>query len=369
MENQSSITFLPAMHGDALFLHCHKDGQKGIIIVDGGPSGNATKNPFVREIENLPQKDLMILTHFDNDHLWGIKSYIKKHRNDEHFPVRQLWVNCARHIDFPQSGELSAPKASSLADMLNEISKRDGIIWKPYITEALEPIDLGYAVIDVLNPNVGMLEKFIPLYEQEAKVSQRQAGLPLGAGAESRAQEDIKVELSELAKREKVEPKGDSYRQMANMVSISFVYRCDGLIGLLLGDSFPLQIIPALERRGFNKEHKLKVDFVKVSHHGSRNNISNELLEMIDCKNYLISTNGGNSSSCHPDREAMANILCHEGRNFDETVHLYFNYSLAKIASRKHFELFRDDEAKIYNFEIHEPNETQGRYTYQLTFT
>ena len=44
MENQSSITFLPAMHGDALFLHCHKDGQEGIIIVDGGPSGNATKN-------------------------------------------------------------------------------------------------------------------------------------------------------------------------------------------------------------------------------------------------------------------------------------------------------------------------------------
>ena len=78
------------MHGDALFLHCHKDGQEGIIIVDGGPSENATKNPFVSEIENLPQKDLMLLTHFDDDHLWGIKSYIKKHRNDEHFPVRQL---------------------------------------------------------------------------------------------------------------------------------------------------------------------------------------------------------------------------------------------------------------------------------------
>ena len=356
------------MHGDALFLHCHKDGQEGTIIVDGGPSGNATKNPFVREIENLPQKDLMILTHFDNDHLEGIKFYIKKHKYDEHFPVRLLWVNCARHIDFPQNGELSAPNASSLADMLNEISKKDDITWKPYITETPEPIDLGYAIIDILNPDACMLEKFIPLYEQETRATQRPVGLPLGAAVEKRAQEDLKIELTELAKREKVDPQGESYRQMANMVSIAFVYRCDGLSGLFLGDSFPQQIIPALERRGFCKEHKLKVDFVKVSHHGSRNNISNELLDMIDCKNFLISTNGGNSSSCHPDREAMANILCHDGRNRDETVHLYFNYSLAVITSRKHFNLFHDDEAKNYNFVIHEPNETQGRDINQLTF-
>ena len=36
----SNIKFLPAMYGDAFIIHCQKDGEEGVVVVDGGPSSN-----------------------------------------------------------------------------------------------------------------------------------------------------------------------------------------------------------------------------------------------------------------------------------------------------------------------------------------
>ena len=65
---------------------------------------------------------------------------------------------------------------------------------------------------------------------------------------------------------------------------------------------------------------RLSLDLFKVSHHGSQNNLSLELLELIDCSRYVISTNG--SRHHHPDPEAIARILVAGG---DEP-ELLFNY-------------------------------------------
>ncbi|MEZ5082471.1 MAG: hypothetical protein R2750_03330 [Bacteroidales bacterium] len=43
----------------------------------------------------------------------------------------------------------------------------------------------------------------------------------------------------------------------------------------------------------------------KVSHHGSKSNISKKLLDLLDAKHYLISTNGDRHN--HPDPEAIGN--------------------------------------------------------------
>jgi beta-lactamase superfamily II metal-dependent hydrolase len=351
------------MHGDAFFLHCYNGDKEGWIIVDGGTSGNARLNPFVREIEQLPSKDLMVLTHIDDDHLGGIRAYVKKHQNDETFPIKKLWVNCARQIDFLDSNNLSTNHASNLADVLAKI---EGVKWKDYITEGYVDEDIDFAEIILLNPEVEKLKRFIPFYEHEAAKKKPESGKLLKATNDNRPQEDYKIELKDLAAREKKKPSEADFSEFANMVSLSFIVRCDGMSGLMLGDSFPEQIIGALKRKGYSKENKLKVDFMKVAHHGSRNNISNELLDMIDCTHYLIPTNGG-ASACHPDREAMANILCHEGRS-GETIHLYFNYKLGHIEERKGFKLFRKDDEKNYNFVIHEPKAEWEASAYRIAF-
>jgi beta-lactamase superfamily II metal-dependent hydrolase len=360
----SELHFLPAQYGDAFFLHCQKGDEEGWIVVDGGTSSNAKLNPFIKLIETLPSRDLMILTHHDDDHLAGIRAYIKKHKTDNPFPVKCLWVNCARHFDFPEGGDLSAPHANKLADILSNIQKEQPLQWKDYIMEGCHDDTIKFADIDILNPSRDMLERFIPRYEKEAGIPKTPQGSNLDA---QRSNDDYDISLEDLAKRCKDKPSEKNYHQLVNMVSIAFIVHCDGLSGLMLGDSFPDQIIEALQRLGYSRENKLIVDFVKVAHHGSKNNTSNELLDMIDCQNYLIPTNGGGAKSYHPDREALANIICHAERDRSKTVHMYFNYKLEVIETRKHFKLFHSDEPENYNFVIHEPDSETERSGYHVT--
>ena len=362
----SKLFFLPAQHGDAFFLHCQKGDEEGWIVVDGGASSNAKFNPFIKLIETLPSRDLMILTHHDDDHLAGIREYIKKHKTDNPFPVNRLWVNCARHFVFPEGGNLSAPHASNLADVLSDIRKEQPLQWADYITEGFHDDTIKFADIDILNPSQDMLQRFIPQYEKQAGIPKTPQGSDLDA---QRSNDDFNTRLEDLAKRGKDKPSETDYHQFTNMVSIAFIIKCDGLSGLMLGDSFPDQIVQALLRREYSRENKLSVDFVKVAHHGSRNNTSNDLLDMIDCQNYLIPTNGGGAKSYHPDRETLANIICHEGRDMSKTVHFYFNYKLAEIEARKHFKLFHSEEPEKYNFVIHEPDSETERNCYHVTLT
>ena len=79
---------------------------------------------------------------------------------------------------------------------------------------------------------------------------------------------------------------------------------------------------------------RLKVHAFKLPHHGSRNNVSRELIEAVDCDRYLFSTNG--SQFHHPHGEAVARVLKF-GRGQPELV---FNYrsdetSIWDVASLK----------------------------------
>ena len=96
----------------------------------------------------MQQIDLMELTHHSNDHINGILGYVGEHKDDNPFPVRKLWVNCARQIDIAQGGNLSASQASDLADALAEIQKTSPIIWKDKIVEGMDTSDIKFADVD-----------------------------------------------------------------------------------------------------------------------------------------------------------------------------------------------------------------------------
>lgn len=78
---------MPARHGDAFIMHCSKNGNSGIVVIDGGPYPSPRFNPFIKEIENHLPINLMVMTHFDDNHLVGIKRFIENHRNDNPFPI------------------------------------------------------------------------------------------------------------------------------------------------------------------------------------------------------------------------------------------------------------------------------------------
>ena len=348
--SQSVLTFLPALHGDAFIIHCYKGDNEGYIVVDGGPNRSPISNPFISEVEKIGHIDLMIMTHHHDDHLVGIKYYIERHKSDVMFPVDRLWVNSARFIDMPEGHNLSAVKANSMADTLRKMEDASKTRWTESVIAGFDTSDITFADIEVIAPSAKTLGLFFDSYE--GMLSQKGLEPAINLSANKRVEEDRDIDLQTLSEREKATPDPTNYENLANMSSIAFIIRCDGLSALMLGDSFPDDVEAYLRDKGYSEENKLAVDFVKVSHHGSRNNISNTLLDIIDCVNYLIPTNGGKKRSYHPDRETLANILCHKERNRSIPVHFFFNYPLTQI-ERRVGKLFKDDDAK-FNYVIHE---------------
>ena len=108
-----------------------------------------------------------------------------------------------------------------------------------------------------------------------------------------------------------------------NASSIAFLFEFDGRRILFTGDGDDPRIVESLRPIARAEGGRLRLDALKVPHHGSAANISRELLELIDCPRYLISTNGERHG--HPDPVAMARILVHGG----ESKELVFNYRRA----------------------------------------
>ncbi len=146
-----------------------------------------------------------------------------------------------------------------------------------------------------------------------------------------------------------------------NGSSIAFILTYHGIKGLFLADAHPSDIITSLRILGYTPDNRIKVDFVKVAHHGSKVNTNDELLSLIDCENYIFSANG--ISHFHPDKEVIVRIITHPSRNLE------INRELSFVSENQPLkDLFKvDDQASIkYNFTSTYPD--QGNNYLQLTY-
>lgn len=338
-----SVKILKASFGDAYILHCEHNGKNGIIVIDGGPK--ITSLQVTRELSMLGHIDLMVLTHFDHDHIAGLQRFVDSHITAEHFPVDEIWCNCAHYIKgISTSTRVSYSEAYNFAEGL---SKVEGLIWKEDIVEG-RVCDYGFCRIYVISPTVDDLRLNKNVYEEV--IRNKKAVLPVKI-SQSRRIVDQNVPLKQLAANKT--PSVSNSEDLINKTSIAMIVVCGDKSILMLGDARTENIVSHLKTKGYSPENPLKVDCVKVSHHGSRNNISIDLLDMINCEKYIISTDGGYGNSYHPDRETIAKLLCHPNRNCDVKRHIYFNYPLSTIMERVG-EFIHKDEPSMYNIEIHD---------------
>jgi beta-lactamase superfamily II metal-dependent hydrolase len=101
-----------------------------------------------------------------------------------------------------------------------------------------------------------------------------------------------------------------------NGSSIAFLAEFSGKRVLFSGDAHPAVVKGSLERLS---QEKIKIDLLKLSHHGSAGNTGDKLIEKIACRNYLISTN----SRKHPTLKTIAYLL----KRGEAKPVLWFNYS------------------------------------------
>ena len=336
----SKIHFLPVKNGDSFVIECDKGDQHGLVVVDGGPTGYG--RVLVAEVEETGTPDLLVLTHYDDDHIGGLTQYINARIAQGKLPAKEVWANCAGYVEVDDVSTRSVAQGVKLSSLLNTLAQTGELQWRDDVEEGIDK-EYPFATVEVVSPTPEVRGMVIEKQVEEGMKKMKTMKVEL---------DEMMFPLEELAQEPVKAPNLKRSNELANAASIAFILRCDGLSILMLGDGYPHNVEAYLRNvKGYSEENPLVVDYVKVAHHGSRYNTSNELLDIIRCNHFIIPTNGDVHS--HPDRTAIAHILCHPGRDRNEKVHLYFNCGLDEIVKNAGAFL-KEGEQEAWNFEIHE---------------
>lgn len=382
-----------AKNGDCFLIsYGEEQKQQKHLLIDCGYVD--TVRTFLKEdLTQIGKRgevlEKMILTHIDADHIQGAIKLLKDNNAEKFIEIKEIWHNSFRHlfeknhisIDKKQERILRQiiqrgyPAQRSSVKGEQKISAEQGTtvgalilqgkyFWNSDFDGNAISIDSKKSIIideDVklflLSPNKSKLEKLKRIWEDELK----KYGINYD-GASSEFYDDAFEMLisweKEISKKKPTEISSaketieellarpfEEDTTATNGSSIAFVAQINDKKLLFLADAHPDLVVQSLKE--YQKGGVIMFDLIKVSHHGSFNNISQDLLETIDAPKYLISTNGGRHN--HPGKETIAHII---SRPADFHRKLYFNYI---SNNSKYFD--RDDWKQKYNYSIHYLNQ------------
>jgi beta-lactamase superfamily II metal-dependent hydrolase len=328
-----TIKVFPAANGDSFLLRIKNKN----LIIDGG-KGELCHNMLVNDIKLIENKnqiiDLLIVTHMDDDHIAGIiKLYNETDIDSSIF--KKVWFNSGSLISSKFSGKEITSREIPLNPLSREMSVKQGLTlekklqmseaWQRELICAGQIYNLGEGItITTLSPDLDTLIELNNKWEVEKeKIEER-----IKRKRMMSTTNDYDRKVDELFDEDFVEDNA-----LFNKSSIAFLLECEGYRVLMLGDSHPSIVVESLTRLGFSEKNKLKINVMKVSHHGSKRNTSNELLRMIECTRFIISTDG--SKHGLPNKRSLARIV----KVMEEPVTFYFNYdSMNRIFSPKDIE-------------------------------
>ena len=339
-----SAKFLSVYCGDAILLHYEgTDGDAKNILIDGGYVKTYRKilKPELDAIRKRGEHiDLLILTHYDQDHIGGVLAFL----HDKDFDIPSFIVRWWTNIDVPFKNindEISVGQIVKLRTYLKKIGK-DPI--EP-ITNELKPFDLDGATITLLSPDRQR-------YEAAAALIPEDTDLNIGGTGN-----DFDTPLADLQNKVVTEANEDT--AIPNGSSIAMMVEFNGLNYLLLGDSHPSIVAQALNKLGYGKAKRLNVSWVKLAHHGSKFNISNDLLDHIITDTYVISVNGVNQHSL-PHKETLVRIIQNGYRTEDTYFNFCFTYDEPELQGI--FEVDDLQVQKTLKFELKFPESSSTGY-------
>ena len=276
----------------------------------------------------------MVLTHYDNDHINGFLALLENSIIDSS-SVKKVWMNYGTELSkqaestnvlkftvTEASCKTTAEKGKDFYDLLNE----KGIELKSVIYLNQEFLVEGARFI-ILSPSLNQIKRML---KEVKKIDDR--SIPFDneeptlktAGSNKDFEASIENAVSKTFTED---------TSISNCSSIAFIFEYNDHRILFLGDSAPSQIVSALNDMGYSNDNKLKLDYCKLSHHGSNYNTSNELIQLLDCQNYIICSNW---SGDRPGKQCLSRVVV----NNDKKTNFFCNYF--------HKEVFTKDEMEKY---------------------
>lgn len=313
------LEVLPVSYGDCILLEYGAEGPPYRMLVDGGPLQSL---PTLRRcLNSFAASDrwleLLVLTHVDADHVEGLIRILGE--SPCRIAPREIWFNGWN--EFRNHDSLSALRGEFFAALLSKRFKNQhnrrwplGSVVVP--DEGHLPCILfdGGMNLTLLSPTSSKLAELRRSWQRE--LSDRN----LAPG-------DLDAAWARLLATKSLRPRDHQYLgggsvagrliderfrgddSAANGSSICFLAEQQGGGSvLLLADAHSDTVIESLDRlleeRGVDR---LRVDAMKLAHHGSRYNFDPAIFQRVESAQYIVSTDGTRFG--HPDAEVVEAII------------------------------------------------------------
>ena len=325
-----TLEALHAKHGDALLLHFGSADDPHLIVIDGGPGGVyktvSQRLTQIREKRKLPaatplEIDLMMVSHLDADHITGILELMRKLRDLKQskkplpWTITRFWHNAFADLTDDKEIETASVGGGGLSTAsIGEFLDIEGSGILASVGQGRELRDLVKFFNLDGNPPFKSIVKY-PHQENPVKVG----GLELTVvGPDEQnlknLQEDWNKKVKELLKKAtskaaKAELAAYVDKSVYNLSSIVvYVKDPDGKTMLLTGDARGNYTLDALRGAGLLKDGEpMKVDILKLPHHGSDRNVAQDYFDNIQAKHYVISADGKYTNPDVPTLEMIVN--------------------------------------------------------------
>jgi hypothetical protein len=330
-----AVEMLPGGNGDALVVEYGTDTKTHQLLIDAGTyyAWSDVRRELIRR--DGDRYEIFVVTHVDEDHIGGAIALLDD--PDLRSRVRDVWFNGFVHCESggnvlgPVNGEQLTKRIVEGPFRWNRgfTPKASKHVGGPIVLPSdgdLRSIGLpGGARVVLLSPS-GLKLKAMA---QKWKEVVTKAGLTPGGGTPGHTwgvapRAPVFEPLPDPLDRDAViqlAAKNSTDGSRANGSSIAFVLEYGDKRVLFGADAHASVLARALKRYARRvSETRPRFDLVKLSHHGSNANLSTGMLQLIDCRRFLVSTNGENFS--HPDHSAIAKVI----RASDGPVTFYCNY-------------------------------------------
>lgn len=370
------LQMLPAACGDCLWIEYGAPPATRLVIIDGGL--RETGAALCERLEALRREravdvlevELLVVTHIDNDHILGVIELLKTAPASIRF--KDVWFNGRPQLsrlppppprgarrrgaaggppsDLMGSGSgtpegpddeddwTTLPTAADLlgpqqGDELSTLMETRSLPWNSHPAWSGAAIRLpddgvlpavtldGGLKLTLLGPTLKRLYKLCAAWPDV--LAGRDEASPAGPSDLLGRRDTWPPVWKDGEKRDPSAANGSSIVLLAEYPAAE---RSQGTHALLLaGDGHAPDLVAALDRLRSERalDGPLPLAAFKLAHHGSDKNLTRALLGTVECRRYLISTDG--STHSHPDHQALLRIL----RYSKGTPELLFNHAAA----------------------------------------
>src|SRR5215213_1948818 len=335
-----TLEALEAKHGDALILyHGKHDGDRSIVVIDGGPH-KVYRQSLRKRLESLrPEgKDLhiplLMVSHLDEDHIQGVldltAELVEMAEDPSNLPddllnenvampyrIDAAWYNGFDRILDNTDQDLESLAASaviqpggpddSVRPLSQAIAASVGQGLK--LSTNLETLDIrvnGGSPLLLAPTDERLAYAFNPakksFYKLKAGEEPKDGALKFTVLGPTRDQliklhdrwdKDLQKMIAKENKK-KLEAEGADYEDDSpfNLSSIVVFAEAGGKSMLLTGDARGDYVMESAKQAGLLENGVLRVDLLKLPHHGSNYNVEQDFFEMFPADHYVVSADG-----------------------------------------------------------------------------